>query len=318
MLHRGFAIEARGLKKIYNDRKVVDDISFQIAEGESYAFLGPNGAGKSSTFKMIYGSTQMTEGEIFVMGLNVRRNTTAVKARIGVVPQDDGLDSDFSVLDNLLNFARYFRIPRARAEVKARELLRFMHLEDYDDQTVETLSGGLRRRLTIARALIHEPALLILDEPTNVLDPQARLWIWDRFLELKAKGVTIVLCTHNMEEAERVCDRVALMDRGRILHESTPAELITQQVGKEVVELSCTSEDINYVVSRIRDQYDYQILPNRVRLFIKPEQDGRAAMNLVPAKGIVIRRANLEDVFLKVTGHNLRDESVAGGMGGPK
>ena len=129
MLHRGFAIEARGLKKIYNDRKVVDDISFQIAEGESYAFLGPNGAGKSSTFKMIYGSTQMTEGEIFVMGLNVRRNTTAVKARIGVVPQDDGLDSDFSVLDNLLNFARYFRIPRARAEVKARELLRFMHLK---------------------------------------------------------------------------------------------------------------------------------------------------------------------------------------------
>lgn len=318
MLHRGFAIEARGLKKVYKDRKVVDDISFQIAEGESYAFLGPNGAGKSSTFKMIYGSTQMTEGEIFVLGLNVRRNTTAVKARIGVVPQDDGLDTDFSVLDNLLNFARYFRIPRARAEVRARELLRFMHLEDYDDQAVETLSGGLRRRLAIARALIHDPAILILDEPTNGLDPQARMWIWDRFLELKKKGVTLLLCTHNMEEAERVCDRVALMDRGRILHESTPARLITQQVGKEVVELSCTAEDINYLVSRISDQYDYQILPNRVRLFIKPEQDGRAAMSLVPAKGIVIRKANLEDVFLKVTGHNLREESYSDGMGGSR
>ena len=308
MLQRGVAIEARSLYKSYRDRRVVENLNFLIREGECYALLGPDGAGKSSVFRMIYGGSPISQGEIFVLGLNVRRNVSAVKARVGIVPQEDDLDPDFTSMDNLRTFARYYRIAPKQTETRSRELLRSMNLEDYDDVSVANLSKGVKRRLSIARALIHEPSVLILDEPTSGLDSQTQGIIWKLLLKLKAKGMTLVFSTNNVDEAEQIADRVAIMDRGRVLNESTPQRLIAEQIGKEVVEFFCRPDEVNYLLSRVKDRYEYQILPNRIRLFIGSDQDGREALGLVATKTLTVRRANLEDVFLKITGHNLRTE----------
>lgn len=299
-------IEARNLVKTYDNKNVVDGLDLTINQGECFGILGPNGAGKTSTMRMMYCSSPVTSGELFVLGLNVKTNARNIKMKIGVVPQDDGLDPDFSVLDNLLVYARYHNIPQKRARTQARELLRFMHLEEYDGRQVETLSGGMRRRLTIARALLNEPQVLFLDEPTTGLDPQARFWIWESMADLKRDGKTLVLTTHYMEEAERICDRIVLIDKGKILCEGRPADLINEYIGDEVVEFRLKQDEIDYYIKRIKEKFQYQIMNNRVRIFVKTAQEGRRALEQIESDNILVRKASLDDVFLRLAGYELR------------
>lgn len=236
------AVSAQNLAKDFDGVPAVKDISFEIKPGECFGILGPNGAGKSTMMKMIYGHVIPTKGDLFVLGLNARTDIKLIKSRIGVVPQEDGLDVDFNSLENLQIFASYYQVPRDIATARAEHLLSEMKLLEHKLRHVETLSGGMKRRLAIARGLIHQPELLVLDEPTTGLDPQARLWIWNYFENLKAQKKTMVLTTHYMEEAEQLCDRVAIVDQGLILDCASPQDLIQKHIGAEVVEISSGSE----------------------------------------------------------------------------
>ena len=308
-MDRQIAIEVKDLTKKYDGKAVVNGISLEIFKGECFGILGPNGAGKSTTMKMMYCSVLVSSGDLYVLGLNVKRNYREIKSRIGVVPQDDGLDPDFSVLENLLVYANYHRIPKADAELRAQALLRLMKLEEYQDRSVETLSGGMRRRLAIARGLINSPEVVFLDEPTTGLDPQARIWIWDFFKNLKSQQNTLILTTHYMEEAEQMCDRVAIVDDGRILTIGKPADLIRDSIGKEVVEFETNSSDLNYYLGRLKSEsFDFQVLKNTVSVLVKPGQDSRRVVDLISSDKIFIRKPTLNDVFLKLAGHQLRDE----------
>lgn len=301
-------IEAKGLTKKYADRVAVDEIHFEVRRGECFGLLGPNGAGKSSTMRMMYGLSSIHQGDLFVLGMNMKTHAKEVKARIGVVPQDDGLDIDFSVLDNLLIYASYHQIPLKDAAERAQNLLRLMKLDDVALSAVETLSGGMKRRLTIARSLINQPDVLFLDEPTTGLDPQARLFIWDHLRKFKADDKTIVLTTHYMEEAEQLCDRIAVMDRGRILALGTPSELIFKYAGVQVLEIGLKPEDIPYFSRRLdQDKYDFLPMENRIMLFLKDKSRPEKILNLIPSQEIVFRPAGLNDVFLRLSGYELRD-----------
>ncbi len=302
------AVEARSLEKKYGNKTVVNKIDLFVPRGECFGILGPNGAGKTSTLRMLYGMNRITSGELFVLGLNVRTHLKVIKSKIGIVPQMDGLDHDFTVMDNLLVFARFVGLKQKQARLRALELLRLMQLEEYKDHSVEVLSGGMKRRLVIARALLNEPELLILDEPTTGLDPQARQWIWHSLEQLKRAGRSLILTTHYMEEAEVLCDRLVIMDRGQILCEGHPKDLIEEHIGREVVEFEVAPEDLNYFVKKVRDQYRYQVINRKIQLFIGEDQDGREAAQLVNTSSIRIRRAALNDVFLKLSGHELRDQ----------
>lgn len=303
------AIEMKELTKRYDDKIVVDRINLEIQKGECFGLLGPNGAGKSTTMKMMYCSALVSSGELYVLGLNVKKNFREIKNRIGVVPQEDGLDPDFTVLENLKVYASYYGISSKEAEEKAKTLLRLIKLEEYADRSVETLSGGMKRRLVIARGLINSPELLFLDEPTTGLDPQARVWIWDFFKQLKSEKSTIVVTTHYMEEAEMICDRVAIMDNGRILTVGHPRDLIAEHIGKEVVEFETNAVDLNYYLGRLREAgYNYQVIKNTVQVLVKQDQDGRRAIDLFASDKIYLRKPTLNDVFLKLAGRELRDE----------
>ena len=303
------AIEIKDLTKKYDDKVAVDGISLEIYKGECFGLLGPNGAGKSTTMKMMYCSALVTSGELYVLGLNVKKNYREIKSRIGVVPQEDGLDPDFTVLENLLVYASFHNIPKSDAELRCQALLRLMKLEEYQDRSVETLSGGMKRRLAIARGLINSPELVFLDEPTTGLDPQARVWIWDFFKHLKSEKSTIVLTTHYMEEAEQMCDRVAIIDDGKILTVGKPRDLIRDLIGKEVVEFDTNPVDLNYYLGRLRAEgFSYQVIQDTVSVLIKDNQDGRKVMDLIDSDKIYIRKPTLNDVFLKLAGHHLRDE----------
>ncbi|HEY8271474.1 MAG TPA: ABC transporter ATP-binding protein [Pseudobdellovibrionaceae bacterium] len=303
------AVELKDLKKKYDENFVVNGINLEIPKGECFGLLGPNGAGKSTTMKMMYCSALVTSGELYVLGLNVKKNYREIKTRIGVIPQEDGLDPDFSVLENLLVYASYQEIPARAASGKAQLLLREMRLEEYADRSVDTLSGGMKRRLAIARGLLNSPELLFMDEPTTGLDPQARLWIWDFIKHLKVENSTVVLTTHYMEEAERLCDRVAIMDHGRILAMGKPADLILEHIGIEVVEFETNPVDLNYYIGRLREGgYNYQVIQDTVMILINPNQEGRKAIDLIASDKILIRKPTLNDVFLKLAGHALRDE----------
>ncbi|MGZ3774176.1 MAG: ABC transporter ATP-binding protein [Pseudobdellovibrionaceae bacterium] len=303
------AIEMKDLAKKYDDKNVVDRVNLEIYKGECFGLLGPNGAGKSTLMKMMYCSALVTSGELYVLGLNVKKNFREIKSRIGVVPQEDGLDPDFTVLENLLVYASYHKIPAEEAELRAQALLRLMKLEEYQDRSVETLSGGMKRRLAIARGLINTPELVFLDEPTTGLDPQARIWIWDFFKQLKSEKSTIILTTHYMEEAEKMCDRVAIIDNGRILTVGKPQELIRDLIGKEVVEFDTNPVDLNYYLGRLRAAgFSYQVIKDTVSVLIKQNQDGRQVVDLIASDKIFIRKPTLNDVFLKLAGHLLRDE----------
>jgi lipooligosaccharide transport system ATP-binding protein len=299
--------EARSLVKKYGEKIVVDGIHFQIKKGECFGFLGPNGAGKTSTMKMMYCLSPVTSGELFVLNLDVSTRETEIKSRIGVVPQEDGLDTDFTVLENLLIYASYYNIAPDVAEKRARELLRFMRLDEKSTSPIDQLSGGMKRRLAMARGMINNPEMLFLDEPTTGLDPQARLLIWDNLRALKKEGMSMVLTTHYMEEAEQICDRLVIMDHGRFLCEGKPSDLIAEHIGREVVEFSCEDKDIDYFIERVKNKYDYQVIRNRFHLFIKAGQDGKEAVASISSSDVTIRKSTLEDVFLKVAGHELRD-----------
>ncbi|MGC3954993.1 MAG: ABC transporter ATP-binding protein [Propionicimonas sp.] len=302
-------IEARDLTKVYGDLRAVDAISFEVAPGESFGLLGPNGAGKSTTMRMIGGTSLRTSGTLLVNGLDPEVNGPEVRANLGVVPQTDNLDAELRARDNLVMYGRYFGLPYSYLGPKADELLAFAQLTEKASEKVDNLSGGMKRRLTIARALVNEPRVLLLDEPTTGLDPQARHILWDRLFRLKEQGVTLIVTTHFMDEAEQLCDRLIVIDHGRIVAEGSPAALIRQYATREVLELRFGSERNAALVDQLRDLGRLEVLPDRVLLYT---EDGEAALAAVHHRGLVpvtslVRRSSLEDVFLRLTGRSLID-----------
>jgi lipooligosaccharide transport system ATP-binding protein len=303
-------VRARGLTKRFAAFTAVDHIDFDVEPGEAFGFLGPNGAGKTSTMRMIACASPVTEGELRVIDLDPATDASRIKARLGVIPQTDNLDAELTVAENLLMYARYFDIPRAVAERRVRELLDFVQLSERAGSEVEPLSGGMKRRLTIARGLINEPAIILLDEPTSGLDPQARHLIWDRLYRLKRQGATLLLTTHYMDEAEQLCDRLVVMDKGRIVAAGSPRQLIEQYSSREVLELRLRDEVRAGLDGRLRPlAARIEQLPDRIQLYV---DDGERTLEQVHALGVplesaLVRRSTLEDVFLRVTGRTLID-----------
>jgi lipooligosaccharide transport system ATP-binding protein len=301
-------IEAHALTKRFGAFTAVDDVELAIGRGESFGFLGPNGAGKSSTMRMIAAVSPVTSGYLRVLGLDPATDGPAIRARLGVVPQEDSLDTELTVEENLIVYGRYFDLPRPLLRQRAAELLEFVQLSERAKDQVEPLSGGMKRRLTIARGLVNDPELLLLDEPTTGLDPQARHLVWDRLYRLKQGGTTLVLTTHYMDEAEQLCDRLVVMDGGRIVAEGTPADLIREHSTREVLELRFPPGDsdvdldaVDGVAARI------ERLPDRVLVYT---DDSDAALARVASAGlspvaVLTRRSTLEDVFLRLTGRQL-------------
>lgn len=301
-------ISARELVKTYGELNAVDGISFDVAPGESFGLLGPNGAGKSTTMRMIGGTLGRTSGSLVVAGLDPETSGPEVRALLGVVPQQDNLDEELRVRENLIMYGRYFGLPYAYLRPKSDELLEFAQLTDRAKAKVVTLSGGMKRRLTIARALVNEPKVLLLDEPTTGLDPQARHILWDRLFRLKEQGVTLIVTTHFMDEAEQLCDRLIVVDQGAIMAEGSPAELIRRYCTREVVELRFGSERNAAVADGLGGVGERrEVLPDRVLVYA---DDGDAALEAVAARGFhpvtsLVRRSSLEDVFLRLTGRSL-------------
>ena len=310
----GALISARSLTKRFGDFTAVDGIDFDVQRGEAFGFLGPNGAGKSSTMRMIGCVAPVTSGQLRILGLDPATDGPAIRARLGVVPQQDTLDMELSVRDNLYIYGRYFGMSRSELHPKVESLLEFAQLTERATSRVEPLSGGMKRRLTIARSLINDPEILLLDEPTTGLDPQARHVLWDRLYRLKQEGVTLVLTTHYMDEAEQLCDRLVVMDGGRIVAEGSPRQLIDEHSSREVAELrfapgenAAASEPITAALGTM--QARVEVLPDRVLLYVP---DGEAAVVRVRDAGIepessLVRRSTLEDVFLRLTGRSLID-----------
>ncbi len=303
-------IHARGLVKRFGDFVAVDGIDVDVAAGESFGFLGPNGAGKSSTMRMVGCVSKPSGGTLRILGMDPAHDGVAIRARLGVCPQQDSLDPELTVRENLVTYARYFGISRRVAKRRAAELLDFVQLSDRADSKVEPLSGGMKRRLTIARALVNEPDLLLLDEPTTGLDPQARHLVWERLFRLKQQGVTLVLTTHYMDEAEQLCDRLVVMDAGKIVAEGSPRALIEQYATREVVELRFGDEPLESFAGKLAPLGErVEVLPDRILLYAA---DGDAAsagvhrLGLTPSSALV-RRSTLEDVFLHLTGRTLVD-----------
>ncbi len=301
-------VKAEGLRKHYGRLVAVDGISFQVRPGECFGLLGPNGSGKTSTLRMIGCVSPLTGGELWVDGKSVREQPREIRRIIGVVPQEDNLDPDFTVLKNLRVYARYFGIPDAVAVQRAREQLRFFHLEDRENSRVDSLSGGMKRRLLIARAMLHQPKLLILDEPTTGLDPQARHLLWERLMELKAQGITMLLSTHYMDEAAQLCDRLVIMDLGHILAEGSPRELVQRYAGHQVLELRPSPQQRAEVIARLQ-QMALEFQEGGRALYVFPRDGHDLAGQLAQTvEEVTIRSANLEDVYLRLTGRGLRGE----------
>jgi len=301
-------ISAVDLVKRYGDVAAVDGLSFEVAAGESFGLLGPNGAGKSTTMRMIGAVSTRTGGELSILGLDPDRNGPDIRSQLGVVPQADNLDTELRVRENLLVYGRYFGLPRRTVAERADELLAFAQLEDKGDAKVDALSGGMKRRLTIARGLINDPRILLLDEPTTGLDPQARHILWDRLFRLKEQGKTLVLTTHYMDEAEQLCDRLIVVDHGRIMAEGTPAELIRRYSSREVLELRFGSDRNEEVARALEGSGDrIEVLPDRILVYTA---DGEAELERIVDAGLhprtsLVRRSSLEDVFLRLTGRSL-------------
>jgi lipooligosaccharide transport system ATP-binding protein len=306
-------ISAENLVKTYRskgkpDFVAVDGLSFDVAPGESFGLLGPNGAGKSTTMKMIGAVSTRTAGDLSILGLDPDRYGPEIRSRLGVVPQQDNLDGELNARENLFIYGRYFGLPAKVCHQKADELLAFAQLEDKAKNKVDQLSGGMKRRLTIARGLINDPRILLLDEPTTGLDPQARHVLWDRLFRLKERGTTLVLTTHYMDEAEQLCDRLIVVDKGRIMAEGTPASLIREHSSREVVEVRFGSDRNEQVASQLQGIGDrVEVLPDRVLIYA---HDGEAVLERVAAEGLhpitsLVRRSSLEDVFLRLTGRSL-------------
>jgi lipooligosaccharide transport system ATP-binding protein len=304
-------VRAHALTKRFGQFTAVDAISFELRRGEAFGFLGPNGAGKSSTMRMIGCVSPPTGGELSILGLDPVADGPAIRSRLGVVPQEDTLDVELTVRENLLIYGRYFGLPRAVIADRTDRLLDFVQLTDRGDDQVEPLSGGLKRRLTIARSLINEPEILLLDEPTTGLDPQARHVVWDRLFRLKQQGVTLILTTHYMDEAEQLCDRLVVMDRAKIVAEGSPRELIERYSSAEVLELRFHPSEHDQAAEKLRDvpAERIEVLADRVLMYVP---DGDATLAAVRGLGLqpltsLVRRSTLEDVFLRLTGRRLED-----------
>ncbi len=301
-------IHARGLTKTYGDFVAVDGIDFDVAKGESFGFLGPNGAGKSTTMRIIGATSLRTSGTLTILGKDPEVNGPQIRAHLGVVPQQDNLDVELTVSENIFIYGRYFGLPSSFINKKIPELLEFAQLEEKKDTKVQALSGGMKRRLTIARSLVSEPDILMLDEPTTGLDPQARHILWDRLFRLKEQGVTLLITTHYMDEAEQLCDRLIVMDKGKIMAENSPAQLIKDYSTKEVLEVRFGSDKNHEMVEILRPLAErIEVLPDRILLYA---EDGEHLLEQIAAKGIhpntsLVRRSSLEDVFLRLTGRSL-------------
>jgi lipooligosaccharide transport system ATP-binding protein len=303
-------VDARRLTKRFGGFVAVDAVEFHVPQGQSFGFLGPNGAGKSSTMRMIGAVSPVTDGHLRVLGMDPGTHGPAIRARLGVVPQEDSLDAELSVAENLLIYGRYFDLPRRVLRARIRELLDFVQLTERAEAKVDHLSGGMKRRLTIARSLINEPELVLLDEPTTGLDPQARHLLWDRLYRLKQQGVTLIVTTHYMDEAEQLCDRLVVMDGGRIVAEGAPRELIAAHSTREVLELrfpigeqETAAEKLDGLTERT------EVLPDRLLLYSDDAERTAAevhALGLAPVSQVT-RRSTLEDVFLRLTGRRLID-----------
>jgi lipooligosaccharide transport system ATP-binding protein len=303
-------VSAAGLTKHFGSFEAVRGIDVEVRRGEAFGFLGPNGAGKSSTMRMVACTSPRTGGELTVLGMDPDRDGPRIRARLGVVPQQDNLDEELTVRQNLQVYGRYFGLSRAHVREKATELLEFAQLGERGDSAVEPLSGGMKRRLTIARSLINDPELLLLDEPTTGLDPQARHLLWDRLFRLKHDGVTLIITTHYMDEAEQLCDRLVVMDGGRIAAEGSPGDLISRYSTREVLELRFPPGDHEAVVPDVADLAErVEVLPDRLLLYTA---DGEGALAAAHQRGVrpsssLVRRSSLEDVFLRLTGRTLVD-----------
>ncbi len=301
-------IEAKGLTKVYGDITAVDHIDFKVYKGECVGFLGPNGAGKTTTVRMIYCFLPPTSGELKVAGLSVTSQCRQIKGLVGVAPQEDNLDPDFTVIKNLTVYCRYFDIPKEEALKRAKEQLKFFQLEEKRDVQIGALSGGMKRRLIFPRALINQPQILLLDEPTTGLDPQARHLAWDEVRNLKKKQVTIILTTHYMDEAEALCDRILIVDKGKIIEEGKPSELVKKHVGEEVLEVDY-DEKLLPALKAAFSGGDFERLGDRLQIFTdKPHGVFEGFLKDHPMPNVTIRTANLEDVFLKLTGRGLKEE----------
>ena len=301
-------VHARRLTKRFGEFTAVNGVDFDVRTGEAFGFLGPNGAGKTSTMRMIACQSPVSDGELTVIGMDTRRHAPEIKARLGVVPQEDNLDGELTVRENLEMYARYFDIPLAVARKRADELLEFMQLLDRGRDQVEPLSGGMKRRLTIARALINEPELILFDEPTTGLDPQARHLLWDRLYRLKQQGATLIITTHYMDEAEQLCDRLVVMDKAEIVAAGTPRELIERYATREVLELrlaDAVRSSLNGRLDGLADRIEE--LPDRFLLYTADGEKALEAVHAreVPIESALVRRATLEDVFLRLTGRSL-------------
>ncbi len=303
-------IRAKDLKKTYKDFVAVNGINFQVYRGESFGLLGPNGAGKSTTMKMISSVSQRTSGELEILGKEPNDQGPEIRARLGVVPQKDLLDRELKVWENLMVYGRYFGLSRKWLKGKIEELLDFAQLQDKRNAKADDLSGGMQRRLAIARGLVNEPEILLLDEPTTGLDPQARHILWDRLFRLKEQGVTLVITTHYMDEAEQLCDRLIVMDKGEIMAEGAPADLIKQYSSKEVVEVRFGADRNELIAKELEGMGDrIEVLPDRILIYT---EQGEALLAKIIESGknpitSLVRRSSLEDVFLRLTGRTLVD-----------
>jgi lipooligosaccharide transport system ATP-binding protein len=301
-------IEAEGLTKRYGDVAAVDGIDFAVEPGESFGLLGPNGAGKSTTMRMVGAVSTRSGGRLSILGLDPNDHGPEIRAQLGVVPQADNLDQEIRARDNLIVYGRYFGLPAKLVRQRADDLLEFAQLADRAKAKVEDLSGGMKRRLTIARALINDPRILLLDEPTTGLDPQARHILWDRLFRLKEQGTTLVLTTHYMDEAEQLCERIVVVDKGRIMAEGSPAALIREYASREVLEVRFGADRNEETAAAVEPFADrIEVLPDRILLYT---DDGEAALMRLQVAGLtpktsLVRRASLEDVFLRLTGRSL-------------
>ena len=303
-------IVAKGLRKVYGEFVAVDGIDFEVKQGEAFGLLGPNGAGKSTIMRMIASTSMRSGGELEILGKDPNKHGPEIRAHLGVVPQQDNLDRELKVWENLYIYGRYFGLSRKFMKGKIDELIEFAQLEEKRNAKTEELSGGMKRRLTIARALVNEPDILMLDEPTTGLDPQARHVLWDRLFRLKEQGVTLVITTHHMDEAEQLCDRLVVMDKGRIMAEGSPADLIKQYSSKEVLEVRFGSSVNKEVAKQIEGLGDRtEVLPDRILIYA---ENGEKILEKIVTLGLkpltsLVRRSSLEDVFLRLTGRTLVD-----------
>jgi len=301
-------IVVKNLVKQFGDFTAVNGINFSVKQGESFGLLGPNGAGKSSTMRIIGATSQRTSGEVLILGKDPEQAGPQIRAHLGVVPQQDNLDEELTCAENLYIYGRYFGLPKITVKNKLDELLEFAQLLDKKNSKVKSLSGGMKRRLTIARALVSDPDILMLDEPTTGLDPQARHILWDRLFRLKEKGVTLLITTHHMDEAEQLCDRLMVMDKGEIMAEGSPSELIKEYSTKEVLEVRFGSDRYSQMVEKLQSFAErLEELPDRLLLYTESGEDLLAkivAANIHPNTSLV-RRSSLEDVFLRLTGRSL-------------